>query len=295
MTSRPAGATVSVVIPTYNRPEPLGRCLEALAALDYPRAAYEVVVVDDGSPTPVFQTAQRFSDRLDLTVIRQAQQGPSAARNAGAKAAKHCLLAFTDDDCLAAPGWLRAFERAAIDYPGALIGGRVVNVLEDNPYAGASQAIVDFLYDYYRAAEGEAPFFTSNNLAVPRDRFLELGGFDVTFPLAAAEDREFGLRWRRRFGALRYAPEALIGHAHPLTLRRFCRQHANYGRGARHLSRVNAAAGVDQHRVEPPGFYWGLVTYPRTAPKAPVLKCALVALSQAAMTWGYLTERLARG
>src|SRR6266511_1147572 len=47
----------SIVVPTYRRPLELAHCLEAIAQLDYPRADFEVVVVDDGSDTPLEEIA----------------------------------------------------------------------------------------------------------------------------------------------------------------------------------------------------------------------------------------------
>ena len=279
----------SVIVPTYARPDRLRSCVDALATLDYARRRFEVIVADDGSPYPAANCIAPFKERLDLTIIRQANAGPAAARNAAARAAKYEFLAFTDDDCAPSQNWLTAYATAFADNPSALLGGRTVNVLEDNIYARASQALVDFLYAYYGAADGFAPFFTSNNMAVPRDGFIALGGFDQTFPLAAAEDREFGMRWRERVGGLRFVADAVVSHAHPLTLRRFYRQHANYGRGARRLARISQR-GI--HNVEPARFYLSLVSSPlvKNPRSAALRESALMILSQVAMTLGYADE-----
>ena len=284
----------SVVVPTYARPDRLAQCLNALASLDYPREQFEVVIADDGGAPPAAACAAPFEGRLNLKVLRQENAGPAAARNLAARTAVQPFLAFTDDDCTPRPDWLAAFGRGFVQHPGALLGGRTVNALRGNIYARSSQQLVDYLYDYYGAASGDAPFFTSNNMALPREAFLGLGGFDQSFPLAAAEDREFGMRWRERAGPLRYVADAVVDHAHPLTLRRFWRQHANYGRGARHLARVARTGGVSRHKVEPPRFYLGLVSYPLTQARSAsaLAGSGLMALSQVAMSWGYAGERL---
>ena len=125
--------------------------------------------------------------------------------------------------------------------PAALVGGQTLNALASNFYAQASQDLVDFLYDYFpRAVSPLRPFLTSNNIAVERKRFLELGGFDASFPFAAAEDRDYSERWTAAGGSLVYEPEAKIEHFQDLTLKQFCTQHHTYGRGAARLSRVRA-------------------------------------------------------
>jgi GT2 family glycosyltransferase len=229
-----------------------------------------------------------------VTCLRQDNAGPAAARNVGAAAARvegATLLAFTDDDCRPRPGWIRGLVAAQGEDDSRLVGGRTENALPDNVYAEASQSLCDFLYDYFGAADGQAPFFTSNNLACAADAFAEIGGFDESFPLAAAEDREFGLRWREMVGPLVFAPGAVVDHAHPLTLARFWRQHANYGRGARHLHRVLDRRSDPRPRRERAAFYAGLVAHPLRRPgPARLARAALMGLSQVAMVAGYLSE-----
>ncbi len=289
----PSAPDFSIIVPTFARPERLACCLEALACLDYTRDRFEVVVADDGSPSPVAPALEPFRDRLNLRLLRQDNAGPATARNAAARAARGKFLAFTDDDCTPRPSWLAAFAAGFRHEPLALLGGRTENALPGNVYARTSQQLVDYLYEYYGAADGDAPYFTSNNMAVQRETFLGLGGFDQSFPLAAAEDREFGVRWRDRVGPLRYVADAVVDHAHALTLRRFWGQHANYGRGARHLARVLRARGARPHKLEPARFYVRMMSHPLTESRSlgALAGTSLIVLSQVAMTWGYAGER----
>lgn len=282
------GATV--VVPSFRRPERLKECLSALANLRSPPGGFEVVVVDDGSPTPLAPICSPFGPLVRC--LRQTNRGPAAARNAGANEARGSFLAFTDDDCRPEPDWLHALVARHGKVRGRLVGGRVVNLLDADPYASASQSLCEFLYDWWDAEAGTMPFFTSNNFGCLRSDFLEVGGFDETFPLAAAEDREFGLRWRARMkGDLVYEPDAVVGHLHAMTLRGYLRQHANYGRGARHLHRVLDANGDPRPRLEALNFYLALVTYPlRQKGRSRARQSALLLLSQAAMMGGYFLE-----
>lgn len=282
----PAPYAASIIVPSFNRPERLRTCLEALVALT--GGPYDIVVVDDGSATPLDAICAAFPPYVRC--LRQNNAGPAAARNAGAAAALAEFIAFTDDDCRPEPHWIQALIARHAGVEGRLVGGRVVNLLEHNVYAAASQSLCDFLYDHFGAAQGTAPFFTSNNIGCSKTAFLRMGGFDRSFPLAAAEDRDFGLRWRDTPGGeLVYAPEAIVGHAHDLSLRSFLRQHANYGRGARHLHKVMDRRGDARPRIEAIMFYLRLVAYPLTRPgRARLWQSALLGLSQAAMVSGYL-------
>jgi len=270
----------SVVVPTFQRPEGLARCLEALATQELPRDRFEVVVVDDGSPNPPREIVARFASALNVRLIEQANAGPAAARNAGAAAARGELLAFTDDDCRPDPHWLRALDEMVARHPGCAIGGRVENVFGDGLYSTASQLLIEFLYEYYNVGEGAGRFFITSNLAFPTSAFRALGGFDTSFPLAAAEDRDVCDRWREAGHTMVYADDAVVHHAHALRLGSFCRQHFNYGRGAYYLHRARARRGEAPLRVEPLRFYARLVTYPLGKSAAP-RSFALAALAAA--------------
>jgi GT2 family glycosyltransferase len=283
----------SIVIPTYSRPERLATCLESITNLDYPRDRFEVVVVDDGSEPPLENVVLPFQNKLNLTLIRQANSGPATARNTGATQARGKYLAFTDDDCAPLPEWLQALEAHFATTPNCAIGGRTLNALPDNLFSTASQLLIDYLYDYYNADPKQARFFASNNFALPADYFRKIGSFDTSFPLAAGEDRELCDRLLYNGYPLIFVPEAQIYHAHQLTLRRFWRQHFNYGRGAFHFHRVRSQRNQEPIKVEPLSFYTNLLTYPflQKSRHSGILLVALFFVSQVANITGFFGER----
>lgn len=225
-------AVVSVVIPTRGRPRQLRGCLEALAAQTLPRDDFEVIVVDDGSPEPCADPRDDFAGRLNVRLVRQEHAGPAAARNRGVAQATGTLVAFTDDDCLPAADWLEMLVAGERGRPGAIVGGSTVNGLRDMMFSETSQWIVDMIYEHFNRDRDNAYFFTSNNMLCNRERYLALGGFDVRFPWAAAEDRDFCDRWRSAGWPLVWRPQATIEHRHPQTLRKFLGMYYRYGRGA---------------------------------------------------------------
>jgi GT2 family glycosyltransferase len=237
----------SVIVPTYSRPAALTECLESLANLDYPRQRFEVIVVDDGGDQPLDRVVLPFRERLELQLLRQENQGAASARNAAAAIARGTFLAFTDDDCRPVPEWLLALKASFRKTPDRLLGGRTINRLRDNPYSTASQLIVDAAYAYYNHNPDDAMLFASNNMAVPAGLFREVGGFDPEFRLAS-EDREFCDRWRHLGYRLTYVPRAVVHHGHRLSMRRYCRQHFNYGRGAWRYHHVRSRRGSGRLR-----------------------------------------------
>jgi glycosyltransferase involved in cell wall biosynthesis len=282
----------SVVIPTYARPAQLSECLEALVGVQLPDESFEVVVVDDGSGAPPEAVVHRFRDRLDVRLLVAAHGGPAAARNHGVASARGRFLAFTDDDCRPAPQWLHALAERFTAVPEHIVGGRTLNALTHNAYAATSQLILDVAYAYYND-HGTARFFASNNLALAAQRFRAIGGFDASF--TTSEDRELCARWLREGYRMTYAPEALIYHAHPLSVRRFWRQHFGYGRGAYRFHHSGAQRGGGRFRPDPT-FYKRLIAAPFNEERGPrmLLIAALVLFSQLANSAGYLYERQRR-
>jgi len=283
----------TVVVPTYNRAESLEKCLAALAAQDQPRDSFEVVVVDDGSRTPPRDMVARFAESMQIRLIEQANAGPAAARNAGATAAHGQFLAFTDDDCRPSPGWLSALDVALARDPRSAVGGAVISSLK-NPFSTASQLLVDFLYHYFARNNPDGQFFVTANVAMPTDMFKDLGGFDLTFPFAAAEDRDLCERWNERGFGLVYSEDAVVWHSHPLRLGSFCRQHFTYGRGAWFLNKAKSRRGRAGLRVPPVSFYSKLVLFPLSKAPLPrgLILASLAALSQLVYTTGFFWQSL---
>lgn len=280
----PNAPLVSVIIPSYSRPDALERCLSGFCQLAHVPFVWELIVVDDGSPTDLAAQLQDQFTTLPIRWLRQENAGPATARNAGARAANGRFLLFTDDDCVPYRSWLREFSEQLLANPTSLVGGQTINALRDNPYAETSQLLIRYLYRYFEGRNGR--FFTSNNFGMARQLFWQIGGFDEKMPLAAGEDRELCDRWQAAELELVYAPAAKIDHYHALTLRSFWRQHFNYGRGARQYHQLKAHRQQQNIQVEPLSFYAGLLFSGDSIYFVPLLF-----LTQVANVLGFFWER----
>src|SRR5690606_16622645 len=95
---------VSVVVPSYERPAMLNRCLTALAAQELPGTNFEVIVVHDGPSETARKLVSQWAKKLAVRggprvrYHSPAHAGPAAARNAGWRLAAADIVAFTDDD-----------------------------------------------------------------------------------------------------------------------------------------------------------------------------------------------------
>ena len=75
------------MVPTYNRPDALRNCLQALSLLDFPKDLFEVVIVDDGGHLPIEDVVDAFTSKLNITLLAQDNAGPAKARNTGIRSA----------------------------------------------------------------------------------------------------------------------------------------------------------------------------------------------------------------
>lgn len=90
---------LSIIVPVYNVSDYLAKCLDSLLAQDLPQNEYEIIVVNDGSTDNSGVIAQQYADKYaNITLVNQANQGLSGARNTGIKQAKGDYIQFVDSD-----------------------------------------------------------------------------------------------------------------------------------------------------------------------------------------------------
>lgn len=251
-------------------------------------------MVDDDSGISLDDVVVAFRDSLYITLLQQPHAGPATARNTGAMAAKAEYLAFTDDDCQPSSDWLQRLAVRLKDTPECAIGGRTINMLDDNPYSNAGQLLIDYMHGYFNTNAREAHFLTSNNLSISTDLFRRVGGFDTTFSKAGGEDREFCTRLKQLGYRVIYAPEAKVFHRHRLKPSTFFRKHFIYGRGALKFHKKCSERLQKHVGLEPLSFYLRLLLYPFSRPEVrrQPLIAGLLAVSQVANALGFGWEYL---
>lgn len=191
---------------THERPDGLRRQLAALRAQTLPDDQYEIVVVDDGSgaATAAVLAEARATPGAPVRVIRHERPGgPSRARNAGWREARGELIAFTDDDCEASPGWLEAGLRAWA--PGRFVQGPT------RPDPADAHALGHFTHTV--AVDRLGPWWQTANMFYPREALERVGGFDADAFPHAGEDTDLGCRVLAAGYEPVWAEGALVHHA----------------------------------------------------------------------------------
>jgi predicted dehydrogenase/glycosyltransferase involved in cell wall biosynthesis len=288
--AEPGPPFFSVVVPTFNRPAASAGLLEALCAQDYPRSRFEVVLVNDGGGC-LDDVLAPFHGRLRIKLLSQGRAGCAEARQWGVAHAAGRWLAFTDDDCRPAPGWLRRLEETCSAAPDCAVGGRVFNGLRGNLFSEATQVMLDYLDAQFNGS-GEGRYFPTNNLAFPAEAFASVGGLAPRWPAAGGEDRELCARWLGAGYRMVRSEGAVVLHCHELNPASYWRQHFHYGRGAYLFRARLAATGRPAPPLEPGRFYLRLPLFPfrRYRFGTAARLAALLAVAQVANALGFVWQ-----
>lgn len=179
---------VSIIIPHFNMPDALLRCLASVKAQAFDGHA-EVIVVDNGSRTPLDAVRAAHPDVIFLS---EPTPGPGPARNTGVAAARASLLAFIDADCRAGEGWLAAAV-AGVRAGGAqgVVGGDVrIDFIDPHRLTALEAYEAVFAYRQRMYIE-KLNFSGTGNLAMTRLAYDSVGPFAG---IGVAEDRDWGQR-----------------------------------------------------------------------------------------------------
>ncbi|MEM2616557.1 MAG: glycosyltransferase [Thermofilaceae archaeon] len=224
---------ISVVVPTRNNEGTIVELLESLARQTL--GDFEVIVADSSSDrTPEIASRYPF-----VRVVRVPPAGINVARNAGLRAARGEIVAFTDGDCRAPPDWLESVRRFFEEHPdAAAVGGSVLTAREISGSTTAlyyNEALWPMMTIYEQELEITARNFhrvrvpNGNNMAFKREVLLGnpfdegiKGGYD-----------EVELLWRLcRAGYRVYAsPTIRVEHFHGGGLGKMLKRAFSYGRG----------------------------------------------------------------
>lgn len=226
---------ISIIVPTYNRPDTLGKALQTLVDQDFPPEAFEILVVDNGCTEAMRAVVEEFIRRYpghEIRYIAEPVPGLLSGRHRGAAEATGSVLTFIDDDIQADLGWLAAIDDAMGDPDIHLVGGKCLPDYEATPPAWIRQVWKHdengeacsyySLIDYGdRRRDIDPNLVWGLNFSIRRDTLYRLGGFHPDAVPRRYQryqgDGETGLTIKLRQLGLKsvYEPGALVYHLVP--------------------------------------------------------------------------------
>lgn len=215
---------VSIIIPVYGKVDYTLRCLASIVT-HLPKIAFEIIVVDDGSPDDSFATLASFAW---IKLIRNTQnQGFIVSCNKGASVARGRYLCFLNNDTEVTPNWLEELLVTFDYFPGTgLVGSKLIypdgklqeagGIIWQDGSAwnfGRYQDPALPVYNYAR----EVDYCSGASIMVPKALFCELGGFDEYYAPAYCEDADLALKIRDKGYRVIYQPLSTVIHDEGVT------------------------------------------------------------------------------
>jgi GT2 family glycosyltransferase len=246
---------LSVLICTYNRPELLAQCLDALLCRTTEKPD-EVVVVNGGderSDEVVAQRAMREKQkvrgqkseaggqraegkgqkaedrgqRIEIKLVKTVNKNLAASRNVGLPHCTGDIIAMTDDDAEVFPDWVTQMKRAHSEHPEAGgVGGLVLGRNTESLVGKVADAITFPSWrepQYVRTLPGV-------NISFKREAVERVGSQDEELFLSCGEDVDYNWRIQKLGYKIYFDPQIKVFHYHRPTLKAFLNQHYRYGR-----------------------------------------------------------------
>jgi len=257
--------SVSVVVPTVDRPDALRRCIQDVVDQSYPELEILVVDNDPVRSGAALAVASINTRGRPLRYLVESRRGASRARNRGLKHASGEIVAFIDGDVRVDESWLAALAtsmRSPLDHGGfaSCVTGAILPLdlqtqaqhwMEE--WGGYSKGFESRVFDLrdHRLRSPLYPFaaavFGSGaNMSFRTAELRQMGGFDVALgpgmPSRGGEDLAAFLDIVSGGGSIVYEPGAIVWHEHPSTEAQFRSKLHSYGVGlssllSRHASR----------------------------------------------------------
>lgn len=269
---------VSVIIPAFNVAPFIGEQLYALRA-QVGAPAFEVIVGDNGSTDGTADACRAHAEGLDLTVVDAS--GPASAshaRNVAASHARATLLALCDADDLVDPHWLASLYAAHTETGADIIQGAIHHERFNAPHILEGYAIgpdplitntTPLVDENPPGFAGYLPTTGGNNLAVTKEYFDKVGGYDTDYP-GGSEDTAFAWKVQEAGGLMVGCPRAIVHYR----------------------LKDSLPAIIRQQRIQQRGRIYLWTKFRHSTMTGPSLKASTLALAKAAPA--YAAKRLAR-
>ncbi|MGB0757157.1 MAG: glycosyltransferase family 2 protein [Patescibacteria group bacterium] len=170
---------VSVIIPTYNRPEFIDKAIDSVLQQTY--QDFEIIVVDDGVDKRADQVVSSFDDQRVRYIPHKENKGGAAARNTGIKEAQGEYIAFLDDDDTWVSEKLET-QIQTLEQLSSEVGFCYCAVTQIRDEGNITSQVDSGIHDVYELALTRFKGFLTSGLMIRKSVLDEVGGFDPDLP-----------------------------------------------------------------------------------------------------------------
>lgn len=203
---------VSIVIPAYNVEKTIEGCIRSIILQTY--GQLEIIVVDDGSEDDTYHVVKALATNdKRIKIIRQENQGASAARNGGIREAVGRFILFVDADDMIMEDMVEILLQRQKEYQADLVQCAIIRIFNENH----QQIFSDMIFRQYESRdEINSHFFDilNNDLNSPvgklyKKKIIDKHGIFFDEQLEVSEDLCFNLQYLEKIESMVYIPDAL--------------------------------------------------------------------------------------
>ena len=216
--ARPSDPVFSIVIPVFNHVAVTLECMRSVASAAASEA-FEVILVDDASTDADVDELRQVPGAIYLR--NPANHGFVATCNAGAAVARGRILVFLNSDTLVTPDWLKRIGET-LSQPGVGLVGTLLQYPDGTLQEAGGIVFSDGSgWNYGRGGNPADPryryrrdtdYCSGAALAISRERFRSLGGFDAHYAPGYYEDTDLAMKVRSAGDRVVYEPSVAIVH-----------------------------------------------------------------------------------
>ena len=229
---------IALVVSSYNRSHRLTRLFSLLEAQSLEKAKWEAIVCDDGSSDNSLKVLSEYQSKapFNLRFFSQDNQGQTVGRHNGILRSNAKYIVIVDDDMEFEADFLESYLKAFTEHPSKVIIGRVIprDDWQSFPmYEAMREHQITEVHSAIAAGHTKptGTHFITQNVAFPRDLYLEVGGFDATLQLY--EDCELGWRFEKHGAEFTFSSEASAVHQSNIgSFNKWFNRHFQYGKYA---------------------------------------------------------------
>jgi cellulose synthase/poly-beta-1,6-N-acetylglucosamine synthase-like glycosyltransferase len=242
---------ISIIIPTKNNGDILGRCLSSIEELDWPEDQMEIIIVDGRSTDNTIEIAKEYGSR----VIYEDVGTRGGACNVGVRSVKGEFIVFTDADCVVPEDWLKNLIKHFNSEDVACVGGPNITPEDDTNFAKCVGEVLLFLskpgsrYGLDMDEVVETFHNSGCNVAYRKSAIEEAGWFNEK--LITCEDEELDYRILKKGYRILYTPDAKVDHYRRPTWKGFLKQAYRYAIGRMQAIKLHRKMGRWYHWIVP--------------------------------------------
>lgn len=244
----------SIIVPVYNAKERINELLDALREQET-EYSFEVILVDDESQDDTVQaiinSLQQGLLKFPIRLIEAKHAGPAIARNIGAMLANSDIIIFTDSDCTPSRSWINSMRVPFENEKVGGVGGTYHTKNADSIISRYFGYDIEYRHSKYKE---NIDFIATYSAAYRKNLFINTGMFSSEFTEANAEDNDLSYRIYDSGALIKFAPEGIVGHRHPESIKNLFNQQMN-----RAIWRVKLYRRNKNHKSDDYTGLWTLI------------------------------------